>query len=213
MIVPYKEESFAIREGLMASVMAAAKLAALLKSSDPKGVMHVQVLGDRVVLGVNPSQPTHMVDFSNERVVPYAASAIQTSSSEMPSSNGVKFPRRSGDYWFEIKGKRTECGSLKELLAEALKVLERTKPGTLDSLSRIRGRSRRIVARDPGQLFDKPRLVKKYAEKLNGGWYYGTNNSARETGVWLERGAECAGLTLGSDFIISLNVGPALVDL
>jgi hypothetical protein len=195
----------------MASIVSASKLVELLKSSDPKSVMYVQVLGERVVLGVNPLQPTHMIDFSNERVVPYVtASGIQI---ETPRTNGVKLPRRSGDYWFEIRGNRTECGSLKELLAEALKSLERAKPGTLDSLSRIRGRSRRIVARDANQLFDKPHLVKEYAEKLSSGWYYGTNNSARETGVWLQRAAECADVPFGSEFTISLSSGPGLGDL
>jgi len=199
----------------MASIMSAAKLADLLKSADPQSTMHVQVLNERVVLGVNPLRPTHMIDFSNERVVPYTPSSVQTSSvSEGSRTNGsMRFPRRSGDYWFEIKGKRTECGSLKELLAEALKGLERTKPGTLDQLSRIRGRSRRIVARDANQLFDKPHLVKEYSEKLSNGWYYGTNNSARETCVWVQRAAECAGLALGSDFVVSLNLEPALADL
>jgi hypothetical protein len=196
----------------MASIIAAAKLADLLRSADPHSAMHVQVLGERVVLGVNPLQPTHMIDFSNEKVLPYAASVVQsTSSGEASRTNGTKFPRRSGDYWFEVKGKRTECSSLKELLAEALKSLERTKPGTLDSLSRIRGRSRRIVARDANQLFDKPHLVKEYAERLNNGWYYGTNNSARETCVWMQRAAECAGLKSGSDFLISLE--PGVTDL
>jgi hypothetical protein len=192
----------------MASVMSAAKLAALLRSVDPQSTMHVQVLNERLVLGINPLQPTQMIDFSNERVVPYAASVVQASSpGEGSRINGTKFPRRSGDYWFEIKGKRTECGSLKELLAEALKGFERTKPGTLDQLSRIRGRSRRIVARDANQLFDKPHLVKEYGEKLTNGWFYGTNNSARETSVWIQRAAECAGLASNSDFLISLEPG------
>jgi hypothetical protein len=195
----------------MANVISAAKLANLLRSADPRSTMHVQVLGERVVLGTNPLQPTHMIDFSNERVVPYAVASRQ--SDEALRANGAKFSRRSGDYWFEIKGKRTECGSLKGLLAEALKGLERVKPGTLDHLSRIRGRSRRIVARDANQLFDKPHLVKEYAEKLSNGWYYGTNNSARETCVWIQRAVECAGLALGSEFLISLSLEPALGDL
>ena len=177
--------------------------------------MYAQVLNGRLVLGVDPLQPTDVIDFSKEAVAPYAISGVQSavynSSNEIPHVNGTKFARRSGDYWFEIGGKRIECGSLKELLAEALKSIERIKPGTLDSLSRHRGRSRRIVARDANQLFDKPHLVKEYADKLTNGWYYGTNNSARETNVWLQRAAECANLAWGTDFTTSLV--PTIDDL
>jgi hypothetical protein len=200
----------------MANVMAAGKLAHLLRSADPQSAMHVQILGDRLVFGVNPSQPSHMIDFSGERVVPYKASASPPalgSSDNAIRNDGARITRRSGEYWFEIRGKRTECGSLKELLAEALKGLERAKPGTLEQLSRIRGRSRRIVSHDANRLFDKPHLVKDHAEKLGNGWYYGTNNSARETGVWIQRAVECAGLVPGTDFMMSLSNGPSLEDL
>jgi hypothetical protein len=191
------------------SFISATKLADLLRSADPKKDMYAQVRDDRLVLGNDPLKPTNVIDFSKESIAPYAMSGVQPASrgspNEAPRVNGAKFARRSGDYWFEIKGKRIECGSLKNLLAEALKSLERTKPGTLDNLSRIRGRSRRIVARDANQLFDKPHLVREYADKLLNGWYYGTNNSARETNVWLQRAAECAGLDWGRDFVSSLN--------
>jgi len=198
------------------SFISAAKLGDLLRSADPQKKMYVRVLStNRLALGIDPLQPTNMIDLSKETIGPYPASDVQPvsygSSNEPPRVNGTKFARRSGDYWFEIKGKRIECRSLKELLAEALKNLERTKSGTLDNLSRIRGRSRRIVARDANQLFDKPHLVKEYADRLINGWYYGTNNSARETNVWLQRAAECAGLAWGVDF--NTNLGPTLDDL
>lgn len=197
------------------SFLPTAKLADLLTSADPQKKLYVQVLNNRLVLGADPLQPTNMIDFSNEMVAPYVASHVESAShssaNEQSYVKGTKLARRGGDYWFEIKGKRFEYGSLKELLAEGLKKLEQTKPGTLDNLSRIRGRTRRIVARDANQLFDKPHLVKEYAEKLINGWHYGTNNSARETNVWLQRAAECAGLKWGVDF--SSSLGPTLDSL
>lgn len=190
------------------SFLPTAKLADLLTSADPQKKLYVQVLNNRLVLGADPLQPTDVIDFSNEMIAPYVPFRAESHSAanEQPYVKGAKLARRGGDYWFEIKGKRFEYRSLKELLAEALKALEHSKPGTLDNLTRIRGRSRRIVARDPNQLFDKPHLVKEYSEKLINGWHYGTNNSARETNVWLRRAAECAGLRWGTDFSTSLDL-------
>ncbi len=182
------------------------KLADLLKAADPQGVMYIRVLNDNTLaLGADPLKPTKIIDLSGESVAPYAAcvTAEGRLDEALPRAD-IRPGRRSGDYWFEIGGKRVQCGSLKELLAEALRTLERTQPGTLTILAKIRGRSRRIVARDPHKLFTKPHLVHDYAETLDGGWYYGTNNSARETNIWLQRAAECAGLEWGTEFRTSL---------
>jgi hypothetical protein len=97
------------------------------------------------------------------------------------------------------------------LLAEGLRAFEAAKPGTLEKLPHIKPRSRRIVSRDPKQLFDKPHLAKDYAEKLNDDWYFGTNNSAMETNTWLQRACSCAGLLWDKDFKTSLT--PTIEDL
>lgn len=196
------------------SFISAAKLSDLLRTADPQRAMFVRVLSaTRLALGTDPLQPTKVIDLSNEAVGPLVASDARPAPAPAPapepdgpivlSSNRAS--RRSGEYWFELKGNKTTCGSLKELLAEGLKALELTAPGTLATVARLRGRSRRIVARDPSELFDKPHLVKDYAERLTNGWYYGTNNSGRETNVWLQRAAECAGLSWGDDFRTSLD--------
>ncbi|MDP7100648.1 MAG: hypothetical protein QF503_05805 [Rhodospirillales bacterium] len=107
--------------------------------------------------------------------------------------------RRSGKYSIEIKGNMTECVSLKEVLAEGLKAFEIIRPGTLDELTKIMPRSKRIVSRDPKQLFKNPEMVRMFSEKLVDGWWFGINNSAAETLTWLRRGADIAGLEWGKD--------------
>ena len=192
----------------MASVayIGASKLSDLLNSADPHKSMYVRVLSEtQLAVGADPLQPTSVVDFSREKIIPYADVDAVSAPLEVPNVKTSKLQRRSGDYWLEIRGKRVECVSLKELLAEGLRALEKAKPGMLDMLSLIKVRSRRIVARDASQLFDKPHLAKDYAEKLVNGWYYGTNNSARETSVWLERATELAALSWGGDFKTSLD--------
>ena len=198
--------------------ISSSKLVELLKSSDPERKMYVRIMGtNRLALGTDPLQPSTVIDLSRETIGAFTASEAGQSRSnppaEEPKFNVSKITRRSGDYSFEIKGKQTECGSLKELLAEGLMALERAKPGTLENLSRIRGRSRRIVARDANLLYDKPHLVSEYAERLMSNWFYGTNNSARETNVWLQRAAECAGFKWGSDFSTNLGTIPKLENL
>src|SRR5438876_11413595 len=97
-----------------------------------------------------------------------------------PEAGDSKTSRRSGDCWFEIKGRRIDCRSLKELLSGGLRALEEARPDTLEKLSHIKPRTRRIVARDPKQLFDREHLAELHSEPLIDGWSYGTNNSAAE---------------------------------
>jgi hypothetical protein len=193
----------------------ASKLAALLNIADPKKSMYVHILSaTRLALGADPLNPSAVIDFSKEAIVPYMEAKVAGpqhpagASPNMRDTISVRATRRSGGYWYELKGKRTDCQSLKELLALALLSIEKAVPGTLNNLTKVKPRSRRIVARDPKDLFDKPHLAKDYAEKLGkDGWYYGTNNSANETGAWLRRACAHAGLKWGEDFKTSLAPG------
>src|SRR5262249_24744469 len=160
---------------------------------------------NRLALGTDPLAPSTVIDFSKERVLPYAPdetpvasvqpgpAATSASAIEVPK---WRTPRRSGEYWFGIDDRRVECRSLKQLLSAGLLALESASPGTLEKLSHIKPRSKRVVARDPKHLFElRDDLAKKYAEKLNEGWFFGINNSANETNTWLERACSCAGMT------------------
>jgi hypothetical protein len=196
--------------------IAAGKLAELLSATDSQKDMYVRVLTEnRLALGRDPLQPTHMIDLFQERVGPFnpaeIAATLEQPSASLPGGQPTQVPavkaiRRTGNYWVEIKGRRTDCYSLKELLAAGLRVLEEDRPGTLEKLSHIKPRSRRIVAPDPKHLFDKPHLAKRYAEPLMDGWWYGTNNSALETNSWLERACSIAELRWGDDFKTSITI-------
>ena len=203
----------------MAVVISASKLAELLSSIDENDNMYVRVLTEsRLAVGADPDRPTLMVDLSKEKIGPYhrpqgdPLDAPLTNGPQAPLGNGtvLRSRRRSGDYSLEIRGRRQNCGSLKELLAVSLTALEEAIPGTLDKLSRVKGRSRHIVAREPSLLFSKRHLSEKYAEQLAPGWWYGTNNSAEQTQVWLKRACKLSGLKWGEDFQINLYEGLAI---
>jgi hypothetical protein len=192
--------------------MSAAKLVDCINSVSADRNIQVRILSaDRLALGADPLNPGYVIDFSKEKIEPFALTQhgvgdpIVTSPSPVEGSR-PRLARRSGEYWFEMKGQRVEAGSLKELLAGGLRALEAERPGTLEKLTQIKPRSRRIVAHDPGQLFDRGHLVKDYAERLMNGWWFGTNNSAPETNAWLERACACSGLVWGEDFKTSLIV-------
>ena len=186
------------------SFLRVAKLIDLLKTADASGDVHAILTEGQLALGVDPFNPTSIIDFSKEAIWPISLRDTQTDVRAPNRNAAQRVSRKSGKYLLAIKGNTIECGSLKDLLAEGLRALEKHKRGTLDKLSAIKPRTKRIVARETQRLFDQPELAEKYAEQLTDGWWYGTNNSADETNTWLRRGADLAGLEWGRDFTTSL---------
>lgn len=187
------------------SFISATKLAKLLKNTSAREDTYVRVLTkNQLALGVDPLNPTHVIDFSAEAIRSISSDDI-VQEPQRPPARRKRVSRQTGKYLLEIKGDEKECGSLKELLSEGLKALERHQPGTLAKLTTIRPRSKRIVARDPALLFKQPELADKYAEKLINGWWFGTNNSADETVTWLRRGCELAGLEWDREVLVVLK--------
>jgi hypothetical protein len=146
-----------------------------------------------------------VIDLSKELVRPFSLDETNGKASSAETTKPPRMSRQSGKYLLDINGRTMECTSLRELLAEGLRALEKYKPGMLEQLSVIKPRTKRIVARDPARLFDQQELVANYAERLGvDGWWYGTNNSADETNAWLRRAAELAGLSWGKDVSTTL---------
>lgn len=202
------------------SFIRASTLANLLATADSEGKMFVRVLTpSRLALGADPLMPVAIIDLAQEKLLPYnsAESAeplndrVDAGTARHDDGPRYRVSRRGGQYWFELNGEKVEAHSLRDLLADGLRAFEAERPGTLEKLSQIKARSRRIVARDPKLLFDKGHLAEEYAEKLSDGWFYGTNNSAETTNSWLRQACSIAGFTWGKDF--KTNLGPTLDDL
>jgi hypothetical protein len=188
----------------MATFISASKLVELVRSANKDGGMYVVVKDNGLALGHDPVNPTISIDLSKEIIGPYNGSRAPAVVDLQPAST-VRAARRAGEYWLEIHGKRLEFGSLRDLLGEGLRSIEAACPGSLEKLSHIKPKSKRIVARDKAMLFDSGELVDKYGEQLMTGWWYGTNNSSQETKTWLERACSCAGLKWGKDFRTNLT--------
>jgi hypothetical protein len=193
----------------MASVsyIGAAKLAALLQKADAGAGLVVSVISvSRLALGKDPLHPTVAIDFSREAIAPYEPTKAKTNRiaddarTQVEALTASKKPRRSGSYWFQLLGTRMEFGSLRDLLRTSLLEIEKARPGSLEKLSHIRPRSKRIVAHDKKLLFADEAMSNEFGEQLGNGWWYGTNNSAQETRAWLERACSCAGVSWGTDF-------------
>lgn len=182
----------------------------LLKSVDPNGSGLVQIMDrTRLAVGANGFAGASIIDLATESVdVP---KSMRTSVSQFRSepekkstlqSSRLKAP--AGKYLLQSGDKVSEHSSLKQLLAAGLTQLEVSSPGTLQKLSAIKPRSKRIVARNRSDLFESDDLAAQYSERLNAEWWFGTNNSSQETNSWLRRGCELAGLSWGSEFNTSL---------
>lgn len=188
------------------SIIPAAKLSELAKSAYRNGYTYIRIENKNLLAaGADPLNPTHVIDLKEETIRPYSGPTTTPKASPTPGDIPRRASRRSGKYYIEVKGRKVECVSLKEVLSEGLRAMEKISSGTLDELSTIKPRSKRIVAREPRLLFENPELVDLYAEELGNGWYFGTNNSTNETLSWLRRGAEIAGLIWGKD--IETNFG------
>jgi hypothetical protein len=125
------------------SYLSSRKLIELLMAADPPQTMNVRVLSStRLALGVDPSRPTTVIDLAREKIEAVAPELVPSPQKIAPTpelppvrepmSPAWRSPRRSGDYWYEIKGRRVECRSLKEVLSGGLLALEHTTPVTLD---------------------------------------------------------------------------------
>ena len=199
------------------SFIPTAKLAKLLHSANKRGYTYAKVHTDNLLaLGADPLSPTHAIDLTSEEIRPIPKPSTDIDASVLEAAGSISLSkllnevekratRRTGNYWIEFEGRRIPCASLKELLAEGLKRIEELRPGTLDRLSDIKPRSKRIVSRDRERLFAKRELVVHYAAKLTDGWWFGTNNSKEETLTWLRRAADIAGLDWGKT--VRTNVG------
>ena len=87
-----------------------------------------------------------------------------------------------------------KVGSATRALITGLELVEGLVPGTLERLSKQKGRSKRPVSLNRQDLYDLPSQA-QYAHKMKNGYWVGTNNKADEAISWVERATRLAGLT------------------
>lgn len=190
----------------MASVsfISTTRLTSLLGNADPQRQLLVRVI-DTATLSIETKSfhRVALINLAEETVVPVGNAKTDV----MPKPTvpvATRASRRSGKYELKAFGKTIEAFSLKELLSSGLIEIEKARPGTLEKLSKLKPSTKRIVCKDPNDLFETPGLAEKFGQQLLDGWWYGTNNSAQETDAWLQRACECAGLVWGKDIKTSL---------
>jgi len=97
-------------------------------------------------------------------------------------------------YSVSLRGKTLVAETLAEILVEALRRLESLAPGTLEKLSHLSRRKRRMVARRRVDLYPgRPDLADMSRHVVNG-WYLGTNCSRSDAGAILAHASVAARL-------------------
>lgn len=156
---------------------------------------------NQIAIGSEAMKPERIYDLAAEELRPLGTTPSSAPAAQPASVNPAL---KSGRYRFQIEGKTIECASLRDLLKKGLQAIEESYPGMLEELTKVKPRTKRIVAKKKSDLFEDQALVEKYAEKLIDGWWYGTNNSTDETRQWLMRACEYTKLQFGTDFDTSI---------
>ena len=95
----------------------------------------------------------------------------------------------------------------KDAMVIVFKELERRQPGFCQRFHndpRNHGRTRRIIAQNPRDLYDLEHLAKNH-ERIDDNWVIGTNNSNLQKEKIITIAAEVAGLKFGSDIIVNFD--------
>lgn len=125
-------------------------------------------------------------------------------SKEDGSPDLIKMPvnkrRRTGSYEFVLQGIRHKENSLRDAYKACLLELASLDSNFLDRLSLVETRSRRIVARDPKDLFkNSPELASKFSAPLKGEWWFDINLSQLQVEQRLKLACKEANISYGID--------------
>lgn len=99
-----------------------------------------------------------------------------------------------GGYSVRLRDKTLVAETLADILLAVLRRLEELAPGTLERLSQVSRRKRRMVARRRVDLYPgRPDLADMSRHVVNG-WYVGTNCSLKDARAILTHASVAAGL-------------------
>ena len=108
--------------------------------------------------------------------------------------------RRTGRFAFILHGEQVEEQSLKAAYLRCLQMLADLDASFLERLSTERTRARRLVAREPKDLYlNSPRLAEKFAVRLADVWWVDTNLSRQQVEKNLQIACGVADIGFGAD--------------
>ena len=138
----------------------------------------------------------------------------QDSSTPTPIDNGNEREKRKGGRnqgsrrgELVILGKSFHYSDAKGAMVLVFKELQKREPGFYQRFyndPQNHGRTRRTLAQDPRELYDRTHLAKNY-ERIGGNWVIGTNNSNLQKEKIIKIAAEVAGLKFGRDIIVNFD--------
>lgn len=179
----------------MAIVALVGSLAAALESVRECGESHVWIdLEHGLVVGNFP-KPIMRFDFATEKFAPLEIENAPQKRRISLVGNAKRFVKK---YELEIFDTIYETASAKQTLVHGLNEIEKISSGTHEKISRIKKQSKRHVAKTQEDLYDV-KHQRIHSERLDSGYYVGTNNKSHEAFGVLKKAAELAGI---SDFAI-----------
>lgn len=184
----------------MAKFVAVQRVLEMLEETGlQSGVLKIEGDG-RLLAGPASGHLTHLVDLDRGVVEKLRANA-QGVPPFAARRDDLTSGRRSGVFAIEFGGQAKAYPNLRALLIGTLRRLADDDETFLPRLAEEKGRTRRLVARKPTDLFpeDKPHLAQKGAAPLVDGWWVNTNNSADAVRSWLRRAFIVAGVDPARD--------------
>ena len=118
-----------------------------------------------------------------------------------PVSADQSGPIRTRGRWsVELNGRDFPAPNLKLAYQTLLLLLSGSYPTFLEEFAKEKARSRRFVARSPGDIYlASPELAKDHAKPLKDGWYFDTNLSTDQVARRARIAARVCGLHYGKD--------------
>lgn len=99
---------------------------------------------------------------------------------------------------FVLNGEHFECSNGKNTLIHVIQELDRNYPEFMERLAEAtKGRTRRLVSQNRGDLYDKKHLEKQ-SDYLENGWWAGTHLSSVSIRKHIATACEVAGIRFGS---------------
>lgn len=114
------------------------------------------------------------------------------------------FQRPSGKYHYQFLGDEGAADTLGALLVKILEQFADLDAGFLEKFSRLEGRSRRFLARNPKAIYPGREDLSHYTAEVRGGWWVGTNYGRVDVRRLLRAACQITGLIWQADLVVEI---------